>query len=208
MSKLLKLSDTPYIVVDDSEIQKSDKVLEKSADGSYKITTATPMSITINNDLNDKFQFKITHSTEPIERYDHPAGGYEGIFDKIKQLPLSEVEEAIYGFSVKNLADNYVTDESYLPVHKEENYRSYINGFKAHQELVKDKLFTVADMINAFVAGTNSGANYESLVDHDSDNNEEAKEFSQNELEEFERSLLPKTEWDVEFDERGKIKLL
>jgi len=197
MSKLLKLSDTPYIVVNDSEIKKGDWCV-------YKTGEIIQYLVKLNTDNLRK----ITHSTEPIERYDHPAGGYEGIFDKIKQLPLSEVEEAIYGFSVKNLADNYVTDESYLPVHKEENYRSYINGFKAHQELVKDKLFTVADMINAFVAGTNSGANYESLVDHDSDNNEEAKEFSQNELEEFERSLLPKTEWDVEFDERGKIKLL
>lgn len=195
MSKLLKLSETHYIFVDDSEIREGDCYCFDKVDKQIWFGNFESME-------------KITHSTKPIERYDHPAGGYEGTFDKIKPLSLSEVEEVINGYSVEKMAEKFVIEKLKISSQAPGVMIGYIDGFKAHQELVKDKLFTVADMINAFVAGTNSGANYESLVDHDSDNNEEAKEFSQNELEEFERSLLPKTEWDVEFDEQGKLRLI
>jgi hypothetical protein len=97
------------------------------------------------------------------------------------------------------LADNYVTDESYLPVHKEENYRSYINGFKAHQELVKDKLFSLATVEGCMM----SIANW--IVKN---NITSGTEILTKMVEISESLLLPKTEWDVEFDEQGKMRLL
>jgi len=69
----------------------------------------------------------------------------------------------------------------------------FILGFKAYQELVKDKLFTIEDIDNAYIQGKND----ESI----SGNKKKMRE-------EYLQSLLPKTEWDVEFDEQGKLKLV
>jgi hypothetical protein len=147
MSKLLKLSDTPYIVVNDSEIKKGDWCV-------YKTGEIIQYLVKLNTDNLRK----ITHSTEPIERYDHPAGGYEGIFDKIKQLPLSEVEEVINGYSVEKMAEKEfpLLDESLRTgaTHEENlqllgHRRTYIKGFKAHQELVKDSCLVYCYDVNS-----------------------------------------------------------
>lgn len=71
-----------------------------------------------------------------------------------------------------------------------------IDIIKAHQELVKDKLFTVEDIEKAFRAG---GAY--TLGSHE--------DFQQIHLSEKEyiQSLQP-TEWDVKFNEQGKLELL
>lgn len=185
MSKLLKLSETYYIIVDDSEIQRGMFIYESDT----KLLNEAS-SIYVRNDKD----FKITHSTEPIERYDHPAGGYEGTFDKIKQLPLSEVEELINGYSVEKMAEengnNYA--HSYNP-------DIFIEGFKAHQELVKDKLFSLATVEGCMM----SIANW--IVKN---NITSGTEILTKMVEISESLLLPKTEWDVEFDEQGKLRLI
>ena len=184
--KLIELSETHYIVVDDSEIKEGSWVIN----GNSKIFQYTKESISGIN-----YCKKITHSTEQIERYDHPAGGYEGTFDKIKPLSLSEVEEAINEYSVEKMAEengnNYA--HSYNP-------DIFIEGFKAHQELVKDKLFTeidkqIADFKHDLRESTST---YVKL-------NCEGALFG---LKRLKQSLLPKTEWDVEFDEQGKLRLI
>lgn len=179
MIKLIKISDTHYIVVNDSEIKGNDfgwDVYEK------KIFHAV---------LNWKGQtknryFKITHSTQPL---------YLNDFWAIKELKLSEVEEAINGYSVEKMAESkYPIQEhtSDLTAYQSLKRSGYIEGFKAHQELVKDKLFTIEDLEKAYNEGLIKYSNKSTGLTR--------KQFIQ--------SLLPKTEWDIKFDEQGKIKLL
>ena len=188
MSKLLKLSDTPYIVVDDSEIKEGDWCV-------YKTGEIIQYLVKLNTDNLRK----ITHSTEPIERYDHPAGGYEGIFDKIKQLPLSEVEEVINGYSVEKMAEKFVIEKLKISSQAPGVMIGYIEGFKAHQELVKDKLFSLATVEGCMM----SIANW--IVKN---NITSGTEILTKMVEISESLLLPKTEWEVEFDEQGKLKLI
>ena len=190
MSKLLKLSETHYIVVDDSEIKEGSWVIN----GNSKIFQYTKESISGIN-----YCKKITHSTEPIERYDHPAGGYEGTFDKIKQLPLSEVEEVINGYSVEKMAEKFVIEKLKISSQAPGVMIGYIDGFKAHQELVKDKLFSLATVEGCMM----SIANW--IVKN---NITSGTEILTKMVEISESLLLPKTEWDVEFDEQGKMRLL
>lgn len=67
-------------------------------------------------------------------------------------------------------------------------------GFKAHQELSKDKVFTVEDMRKAIKKSLyywNQNANTESAA-----------------ISDILQSVSPKTEWNVTFDEQGKLKLI
>lgn len=73
--KLIKLSDTHYIVVDDSEIK--DCYYYNSLD----------KAIRFGNNLNHPYHHKIIHSTQPLEG--------------VELLSLPEVEEAINGYSVE-----------------------------------------------------------------------------------------------------------
>lgn len=177
MNKLIKLSDEHYIVVDDSEINEGDWVIELLNKVIFQLKVD-------GNNYSDSTFKKIIHSTKPL------GVGWQ---QEVIELSLSEIEEAIQGYSVEKMAEEYVNDESYLPVHREENYRSYINGFKAHQELVKDKLFT-AITVELIAA--------ELILKYRLGKIKEAED-----VENIINSYLPKTEWDVEFVD-GKIKLL
>lgn len=194
MNKLIKLSDTHYIVVNNSEIKKGDKfIIEATLNTNFfSILTAN------NADENVKSgRLKITHSTEPLEE---TGINNEDInitkklgFYKIKQLSLSEVEEVIYGYIVKKLGkialsetDLKSIDNSYESFHHQcELYlKGYIKGFKVHEELIKDKLHEI--LSDFYVFATNGEVCKHEVVD----------EF-----------LLPKTEWYIEIVD-GKIKLI
>ena len=186
MGKLIKLSDTHYIFVDDSEIQRGMFIYESDT----KLLNEAS-SIYVRNDKD----FKITHSTKPLETVKIPdEETYMKGFQYIKPLSLSEVEEAIYGYSVEKMAEengnNYA--HSYNP-------DIFIEGFKAHQELVKDKLFSLATVEGCMM----SIANW--IVKN---NITSGTEILTKMVEISESLLLPKTEWDVEFDEQGKMRLL
>lgn len=71
---------------------------------------------------------------------------------------------------------------------------SYLVGFNAHKELVKDKMFTIEDMEAACAFGVALGKHKSNLSYSD-----EFKGFMK------ERG---KTEWQVTFDEQGKFKLI
>lgn len=89
--KLIKLSETHYIVVDDSEIREGDwfvnLFLTKTGIGPYivksvkKINDEPYFTYVSSNDLYHlkKHMLKITHSTQPLEG--------------VKPLSLSEVKE-------------------------------------------------------------------------------------------------------------------
>jgi hypothetical protein len=189
--KLRKLTDSHYIITSDDNILEGDFVinnLDKLIGRSIR-----PISIA---EVNDKEYSKITHSTQPLE-YIHIAPKVKGLklgFKNIKQLSLSEVEEVINGYSVEKMAEKFVMEKLKISSQAPGVMIGYIEGFKTHQELVKDKLFTIEDIQLAFAKGIQYTT----------------KPYPQNvQFEnEFKQSLLPKTEWDIEINEQNKITLL
>jgi hypothetical protein len=81
------------------------------------------------------------------------------------------------------------------------NSRScYKEGFNKAMELNKDKRFTSRDMLSAYIQGTNDGAQFESLLDYDSEDFDEAHEFAKETEREFIQSLQQPTEIEVEIE--------
>ena len=187
MNKLIKLSESHYIIVDDSEIKEGDLCI-------YKTGEIIQYLVKLNTDNLRK----ITHSTQPLsDECKYCTGACEECIDGTKPLSLSEVEEAINGYSVEKMAEKYACIED-----KHEKYKcisDYREGFKAHQELVKDKLFSLATVEGCMM----SIANW--IVKN---NITSGTEILTKMVEISESLLLPKTEWDVEFDEQGKMRLL
>jgi hypothetical protein len=149
---------------------------------------------------------KITHSTQPLnQQCQNVCSGFciNCPDTSVKRLELSEVEELISGYSVEKMAEKEfpLLDESWCrtgTTHEENlqllgHRRTYIKGFNTHKELVKDKLFTVDDMKKALELGL-------TLIDGNVYNEEHFQKFIQ--------SLLSPTEWEVTFNEQGKLKLI
>ena len=200
--KLIKLAEDHYIIVDDSEPQEGDFVKCGLIIGRYKRD--------VDNDTFDilcegkVYPFgllsdlqKVTHSTKPLELVKDPLltlGSPLG-FNKLKHLPLSEVEEAINGYSVEEMAEKSIDVAMSLnsALSRTLFMLIYKDGFKAHKEHTKDKLFTADDIRKAIELSRNvytKGRDYWSLT-----------------VEEIIQSLLP-TEWEVEFDDNRKLRLV
>lgn len=196
MNKLIKLSDTHYIIVDDSEIKGNDfgwDAYEK------KIFQAI---------LNWKGQtknryFKITHSTQPLnQQCQNACSGFciNCPDTSVRRLSLSEIEEAIDGYSVIEKSKEY---RELLKTSGKDDWESYIScigfleGFKAHQELVKDKLFTIEDMAS-FMFNTIKNTKENTL-----------KLWKQTDFEDVIKAFVKtKTEWDIEINGQNKITLI
>lgn len=187
--KLIKLSGTHYIIVDDSEI--------KVGDYKWHHVTGIRKALVDGNYTN---QFKITHSTQSELLGD-------GWMQSVKPLLLSEVEEAVNGYSVEKMAaDNWDSqDMKYKDISEPWDFSfGYHQGFSAAMELTKDKLFTVEDVMVAIKMAKEvkpyiykeEGEEGEPLFD--------LPKYSDTEII---QSLLPKTEWDIELID-GKIKLI
>ena len=105
-----------------------------------------------------------------------------------------EVEEAIYGYSMEKAAYNFCDNVVRPKDETRSLFFAFCTGFSTHQELVKDKLFTIEDM-KLFAA-------------------ELIGRYKSGKIQEFEdvqdiiESYLPKTEWEVEITPEGKIVLL
>jgi hypothetical protein len=204
MNKLIKLSDTHYIVVDDSEIKESDLCYDKEGNRGYNnIKYVVKCLRTDVNSYWNKHCKKITHSTQPLDTIilknrnrSQAVGNHYG---SIGNISLSEVEEAIYGYSVEKMAHNYSAKEYPSNLYTVDvgmpargtAFRGFFEGFKAHQELTKDKNKEVIELLTNITE-------WSSFKEHP------IGKQAQRALD----ILLPKTEWDVEFDEQGKIKLL
>lgn len=204
MQKIIRLSETQYIVVDDSEIKISDwafdilrKKVLKCFDVHKKDRLENDYLAFEGNIGNPRDTYKkITHSTQPLEfvkcgLYLNKTGKLLA-YDKIEPLSLSEVEEAIYGYSVEKMAENYYNTLGALGTEydKTTSINLIIWGFKAHQELTDAKYKEVIELLTNITE-------WSSFKDHP------IGKQAQRALD-----LLPKTEWDIEIDEQGKIKLI
>jgi hypothetical protein len=187
MQKLIKLSDTHYIIVDDSEIKEGDLNIPSDFSKIEDVSVTSKEDLEIVNDRQNGY-LKITYSTQPIEEivwWEKETRKSKLGFDKIKPLSLSEVEELIYGYSVEKMANSHCEEQNRLS--NSYDHGSFIEGFKAHQELVKDKLFTAQDVINIVEKSRETGLTAEYFII---------------------KHLLPKTEWKVKFNEQGKLTLI
>lgn len=212
MQKWIKLSDTHYIVVDDSEIKENNWCYNNVFKSVLRINENLDNYTYLSGDK--KVWFKITHSTQPLE---HGIGkAVDGTyppeyprFDKIKPISLSEVEELVNGYSVKKMAkEKYPNNWSKSKDFEDPlliigcSRNAYEAGFEAHQELVKDKVFTIEDMEKAY----NSGSKRTYICEADgkdkkcyckSDDDCDHRHYLK--FEDYIKSLLPPIEWDIEF---------
>lgn len=180
-TKLIKINEEHYIIVDGFEVKKGDFMYDIDGD----------IGIAIGKDKSQwEGNMKITHSTQLIDGDEVGA-----CFTKIKQLSLSEVKE-LFGYSVEKLVDESFENMGYhstvTPYEEDQFKLGYKLGFSAHKELTKDKLFTLEDMINFAVNCFN-------------DNYDEDISFYKRVKINIEY-LKPKTEWEVEFI-NGKLTL-
>ncbi len=205
--KLIKLSDTHYIVVDDSKIDTGYWFwipIKRS------IEKCVRRLLIIKGGGNDIEQWKVTHSTEPLEEFTDNEGIKRIGWVKIKLLTVEEAEEAINGYSVEKICKDEVkrrddlSSNNRLTVSERDFAERWMKiGFKECQELTKDKLFTLNKVKGLlFEVGTKmryKGVNYTHYFNY-----KNVKE----EVDKVIKPFLPKTEWDIEFDGQGKIKLV
>ena len=207
MNKLIKLSDTHYIIVDDSKIKEDDYYLNLEPENPTKSKIYKGLKLVLKNgyegngykdkDYFKKYMKKIIHSTQPLEQYYGASdGSIPFVFHKIKPLSLSEIEEVINSYNIEKLLDEYEKQEGSLKEKSWEEIQiikaALIIGFKTHRKLVKDKLFTIEDMRKAFELGL-------TLI--------EGNDYNEEHFQKLIQSLLPKTEWNIELVD-GKIKLI
>jgi hypothetical protein len=176
--RLIKI-DNHYYVIDDSEIKEGDCRLHL-----YEKTINLPHHrLEHGEKWATNYWRKITHSTRQLEG--------------VTLLNLSDVEEVINGYNVEKMAGE-IYPNWFTEFDTGRAYNGFIKGFNACQKLMKDKMFTANDMLNAYREGTNAGACHESLMDYDSHDSTDAEEFSKREFEEFKKSLRSKTKWEIE----------
>lgn len=215
--KLIKLTETHYVIVDNSKINKGDYFIDLKRESyrkPYLCDIGPTNSFILTKEINFPIEgcFKITHSNQPLAKPLFFTNAFEselslsvnGLNDTFielwgcKKLSLLEIEEAIYGYSVEKLAEKvYPISAEYKEKYKTDytNFNDcWVEGFKAHQEITKDKLFTVKDIINAISKGKELAGSF-GKDESDKRNN-------------YINSLLPKTEWDIEIDKQSKIKLI
>ena len=187
MKKLIRLSDKHYVVVDDSEINIGEWCYGKDINDNMKVTIHQAGS-------NDLFYQnpQITHSF---------GKQLEGVINK----PLSEVEEIINGYSLEDMSlIDACSIQSETTLSSDFEFQAYIKGyqqgFKAHQELVKDKLFTIDDMRKSIDMARETSEEIYMHPEYGFKN-----DYTENEIIE---SFLPKTEWDIEIDEQNKITVI
>jgi hypothetical protein len=181
MKKIIKLSDNHYIVVDDSEMKVGDLNIPSDCSKIADISTTAEEDLEIVNRRGNGY-LKITHSTQPLEEMNH--GNYKSkVFLDIKPLSLSEVEELISGYNVEKMAEKRWGNRLATKGHR----IGFVDGFNAHKELVKDKLFTAQDVINIVKKSRETGLTAEYFIT---------------------KHLLPKTEWECTIDEQNKITIL
>ena len=145
MNKLIKINNH-YYIVDDSEIKEGDWYICLSSMHPKKCVKCDNNKNSkwvedyLGNQDQLKFSNKITHSTQ------------EGIGE---QLNLNDIEELVNGYSIREMAeiDAHLVwnDETTFENEQRElngHIIGFIEGFKAHKELSKDKLNLLLGKLN------------------------------------------------------------
>jgi hypothetical protein len=112
------------------------------------------------------------------------------------KLSKQNCDEIFGVVNVEKLAEEYCNNIPFTLYEQE----IYLAGFNKAMELNKDKQFTSSDMLNAYMQGTNDGAQFESLMDYDSEDFDEAHEFAEEAEKEFRESIQQPTEVEVEVE--------
>lgn len=189
LGKIIKLTGTHYVVV------KEDKIKEGVNQWYFERAIREPYNS--GGAQYSSPQLIITHSNVPLEyKYSSAKKGYsevELVFDTIKPMSTEEFEQAIDGHVARMAYENINKCGFNNTSYAGHAMQSYINGFKAHQELTKDKRFTFKDIKTAFSKG----------IEYASKPYPENVQF---EIE-YENSLLP-MEWDIEIDENNKMTII
>jgi hypothetical protein len=115
----------------------------------------------------------------------------------VNKLSKQNCDELFGIFDVEKLAEEY--DPNYAITDISNGFH-FIEGFNKAMELNKDKQFTLKDVLNAYMEGTNDGTQFESLMDYDSEDFDEAHEFAKEAEKEFRESLQQPTEIEVEIE--------
>jgi hypothetical protein len=180
---LIKINDNHYIVVDDSEIEEGDwylTFLNRKVIGEPRKCE------------DDSYSFdnckRIIYSTDINN-------------NEIWYVPLSEVKELVGEVDMDLLSCYFLLDgqkiyTAFLSDHNSQTalggfLRGTIHGYNRCLEDNKDKKYTLNDIALAFRAGIEHG------IHPDKPNTTE-----------YIKSLKPKTQWQVKFDESGKLKLV
>ena len=180
---LKKLTTDHYVVVTDEPIEEGDSILMngciiRQCDyvDGYMIIDTTQ------GKHHASVCKKITHSTQPLELLSE--NGLSGMgFSKVRPLNVFEVKELIGEVDVEKKANDCIA--------KVKHNGSFIRGYNQALEDKKDKKYTEEDMRNAILIGMKTGFHPEYHI-------ESANRIIQ--------SIQSKTEWEVEFDENGKLK--
>jgi hypothetical protein len=128
------------------------------------------------------------------------------ILAKSKNIELSRLchencEAIEKGYDLKEIVNTHLKEWEYEQLLGSGSatlaHDNFVMGFQKAIELMGDKRFNSSDMIFAFIAGTNAGAEFESMCDYDNEDNSEAYHLAEEAEKEFSESLKLKTEWDV-----------
>jgi len=181
--KLIKVSETQFIVVDNSEIKIGDFFIFKNKE--QIITQAYLDELTLKS--NGAEIFKVTHATEQIEELKGVR-----VFHKVKRISLENCEAIENGYDLDELAKNIKTEDGF------EHKQSFISGFLKAIELLGDKKFSEKDVRDAYYHGEQDSYMKGGLTKQKED------EYIQS---------LQQTEWEVviemevvsDFDSRAEI---
>lgn len=143
---------------------------------------------------------KYIHPTIIANTFDKPEGD-------VYNLSKQNCDEIFGVVDVEKLARNYIKHRynSYgenitSETQKLDTIYGFKEGFNKAMELNKGKRFTSRDMLGAYIQGTNDGAEFESMMDYDQEDNNETYEFAEEAEKEFIESLQQPTEIEVEIE--------
>lgn len=139
------------------------------------------------------------------------AGGYDlyRINEEGKRVTFASTQDYKQKLSLKNcqaIENGYDLDElinNILPKNGTTGNISerigFFKGFQKALETLSYKKFSEEDMKRAWLGGTNAGAEFESMRDYDSEDDNEPFEFAEESEKKFIQSLQ-QTEWEVEVE--------
>jgi hypothetical protein len=169
MKKIIKLSENHYIIVDNTIIKENQWYCNNK-----KLFLADSIFDQGNNPNQNTHNERVTHS-------------FGKKLKNVINKPLKEAEEAINGYSVEKMAEdfaNYAMEEmQWASRMKRCTISSYIKGFNAHKELVKDKLFNLNEVLEEMCLLSESKDEEKYII----------KAFKR-----YKKIKQSKTEWNVE----------